>query len=136
MINDKGETVAATVQADGTVIVTNILTNFAIVTGAEVKGLEFDSVQTARLAAFAILAGTARPSAPDAVDPAALQAAHIAVEDALIDLRDMGVGVLGHANGFTVNYKDGSRSDIMRMGTRDGLRIAIAAYLNALPGGA
>lgn len=63
------------------------------------------------------------------INEAALTAAHLAVEDALIDLRDLRVGVLGRANGFVVNERDGTPSGIMRLGTRDGLRIGIRAYL-------
>jgi hypothetical protein len=66
------------------------------------------------------------------IDEAALTAAHLAVEDVLIDMRDSRMGVLGRANGFIVNEKDGTPSSIMRLGTRDGLRIGIEAYLNAL----
>jgi hypothetical protein len=68
---------------------------------------------------------------PAGIDEDALTAAHLAVEDVLIDFRDRRIGVLGRANGFIVNERDGSRSDIMRLGTRDGLRIAITAYLEA-----
>jgi hypothetical protein len=66
------------------------------------------------------------------INEAALTAAHLAVEDVLIDMRDSRMGVLGRANGFIVNEKDGTPSSIMRLGTRDGLRIGIKAYLNAL----
>lgn len=62
----------------------------------------------------------------------ALTAAHLAVEDVLIDFRDHGIGVLGPANGFVVRQRDGKESPIMRLGTRDGLRIGIQAYLKAL----
>lgn len=65
------------------------------------------------------------------LDEDALTAAHLAVEDVLIDLRDRRVGVLGPANGFVVNERDGSPGTFMRLGTRDGLRIAISAYLAA-----
>lgn len=61
----------------------------------------------------------------------ALTAAHIAIEDYLIEMRDARVGVIGRANGFVVNEKDGTPSSIMRVGTRDGLEIAIKAYLKA-----
>lgn len=61
----------------------------------------------------------------------ALTAAHVAVEDVLIEMRDGCIGVLGRANGFVVNDRDGSPNGIMRLGTRDGLRIAIQAYLAA-----
>jgi hypothetical protein len=69
-------------------------------------------------------------TAPD-LDEDALTAAHVAVEDVLIDLRDEGIGTLGCANGFVVNNRDGSPNPIVRLGTRDGLRIAIKAYLAA-----
>lgn len=62
----------------------------------------------------------------------ALTAAHVAVEGVLIEMRDAGIGVLGPANGFVVNYKDGTPSPIVRLGTRDGLRIGIKAYLAAM----
>ena len=61
----------------------------------------------------------------------ALTAAHKAVEDVLVDFRDNGIGVLGPANGFVIKYRDGQLSDVMRLGTRDGLRIGIEAYLRA-----
>jgi len=63
------------------------------------------------------------------INEEALTAAHVAVEDVLIEFRDGGIGVLGCANGFVVNYRDGSPSPVMRLGTREGLRIAIKAYL-------
>jgi len=66
------------------------------------------------------------------VDERALTLAHKAVEDVLIEFRDSGIGVLGRANGFVVRHKDGTDSPIMRLGTRDGLRIGIRAYLEAL----
>lgn len=62
----------------------------------------------------------------------ALTAAHLAVEDMLIELRDARIGVLGKGNGFVVCEKDGTPSSIMRLGTREGLRIAIQAYLEAV----
>lgn len=68
------------------------------------------------------------------IDESALTAAHLAIEDTLVDLRDSRIGVLGRANGFVVNERDGSPSAIMRIGTRDGLRIAIRAYLEAVNG--
>jgi hypothetical protein len=67
------------------------------------------------------------------LDEGALTWAHVAVEDVLIELRDARIGIIGPANGFVVNERDGSPSPIMRLGTRDGLRIAIQAYLQAAP---
>jgi hypothetical protein len=69
---------------------------------------------------------------PPELDEAALTAAHLAVEDVLLDLRDSRIGILGPANGFVVKEFDGTPSPIMRLGTRDGLRIGIRAYLSAL----
>lgn len=68
------------------------------------------------------------------LDEDALTAAHLAVEDVLIELRDGRIGVIGPANGFVVKEYDGSPSPVMRLGTRDGLRIAIGAYLRATGG--
>ena len=70
----------------------------------------------------------------DDLNAAALTAAHVAVEDVLIEMRDGRIGILGPANGFVVKEKDGSPSGIMRLGTRHGLEIGIKAYLAALSG--
>jgi hypothetical protein len=65
----------------------------------------------------------------------ALTAAHLAVENELVDLRDRRMWIGTYRNGFVINERDGEPSSIMRMGTRDGLRIAIKAYLeNVLVG--
>ena len=71
-------------------------------------------------------------SAEVEINEEALTAAHLAVEDVLIDFRDSRMGVLGYANGFVVNERDGEPSPVMRLGTRDGLRIGIKAYLAAI----
>lgn len=71
----------------------------------------------------------------DGIDESALTAAHVAVEDVLIDFRNERISVLGPANGFVVREFDGTPSGIMRLGTRDGLRIAIKAYLSAAQAG-
>lgn len=65
----------------------------------------------------------------------ALTAAHKAVEDALIEFRDMRVSEPFAANGFVVREADGEESSIIRFGTRTGLNIGIKAYLTALDGG-
>jgi len=67
-----------------------------------------------------------------ALDETALTAAHCAVEDVLIELRDARISAMGPANGFVVREADGEMSGVMRMGTRHGLRIAIQAYLAAV----
>lgn len=65
------------------------------------------------------------------IDEDALTAAHLAIEDVLIEMRDAQMFTM-HANGFVVNEPDGRPSSIIRLGTRDGLRIGIRAYLNAI----
>lgn len=71
-------------------------------------------------------------------DPELMRAAHLAIEDHLIMLRDSGM-FLGSsaglpANGFVVREEDGSPSEIIRMGTRPGIEMtlkAIADHLDA-----
>jgi len=65
------------------------------------------------------------------IDEHALTMAHKAIEDVLIECRDGRLSVMGPANGFVVKERDGLPSGIMRLGTRDGLRIAVKAYLAA-----
>lgn len=68
------------------------------------------------------------------LDPAALTMAHLAVEDELIDLRDRRISVMGPRNGFVVMESDGRPfGPMLRMGTREGLQLGIAAYLASLP---
>ena len=66
------------------------------------------------------------------LDQDALTAAHVAVEDELVEMRDSRMSVLGPANGLIIKERNGSWSDVMRMGTRDALRIGITAYLAAV----
>lgn len=66
------------------------------------------------------------------VDAAALEAARLAVEDVLIEFRDERISVLNARNGFVVREYDGTESSLIRLTTRDGLRIGISAYLAAL----
>ena len=56
-----------------------------------------------------------------------ITAAHLAIEDELIDMRDHRIGVLGYANGMVVNERDGSPSSIMRLGTREAIKLALKA---------
>jgi hypothetical protein len=62
----------------------------------------------------------------------ALIAAHKAVEEVLVQFRDQRISVLNARNGFVIREFDGGPSDIIRLRTRDGLRIGIEAYLAAL----
>lgn len=64
-------------------------------------------------------------------DPELMTAVHLAVEDHLIELRDSGMIIGGPsglpANGFAVRNKDGSPSEIIRLGTRLGIQYALNA---------
>lgn len=73
---------------------------------------------------------------PDAValNEEALEAARLAVENELIELRDARIGILNRGNGFVVKEWDGEPSSIMRLSTEQGLRIAIARYLEVAGG--
>lgn len=62
----------------------------------------------------------------------AVEAARLAVEDALVEFRDSGMFILPANNGFVIKNYDGSDSHIIRFGTRTGLEIGIKAYLEAL----
>ena len=65
-------------------------------------------------------------------DPEALTAAHLALEDELIELRDAGLSVMGPANGLVVRYTDGTPSDAIRIPTRDAVRMALTALADHL----
>jgi hypothetical protein len=65
------------------------------------------------------------------IDEAALEVARKHVEDVLIEMRDARMFVIG-GNGFVCREVDGTESSVMRLPTRDGLRIGIRAYLAAL----
>jgi hypothetical protein len=62
------------------------------------------------------------------INEEALTVAHVAVEDLLVDMRDSHMFTLA-ANGLVVNNKDGSLSDIKRLGTRQGLQLGVETYL-------
>lgn len=50
-----------------------------------------------------------------------------AIEEALVDFRDSGISLLGRNNGLVIKYKDGSSSDIIRLGPEDAVRIGLIA---------
>ena len=52
--------------------------------------------------------------------------ARLAIEDELVDWRDMGLFVVRN-NGFSINFADGSPSGIIRFGPEAGVRIALLA---------
>jgi len=67
-----------------------------------------------------------------AIDEEALEVARKHIEDILIEFRDARISIIG-GNGFCVREEDGKPSPMMRLSTREGLRIGIKAYLEATP---
>lgn len=67
------------------------------------------------------------------IDEEALEVARRAVEDTLIEFRDARISVVA-GNGLVVREYDGLPSDVIRLSTRDGLRIGIRAYLTLTTG--
>lgn len=65
-------------------------------------------------------------------DPKMLQAAHIKLEDQLIDMRDSQMSVFPAANGMVVREKDGSPSDVIRIPTAMAVQIALEAIADKL----
>ena len=67
-----------------------------------------------------------------AEDPKALYAAHIALEDELVMMRDSRMWLGMPANGLVIRERDGSESDIIRIGTREAVRRALVAIADFL----
>lgn len=59
-----------------------------------------------------------------------------AIEDTLIDFRDERISIMGRGNGFVVREADGTDSSIIRIGTPEGLMLALRAMADALDAGA
>lgn len=68
------------------------------------------------------------------LDEEALTAAHLAVENVLVDFRDRRISSFTARNGLVIREYDGTVSDVIRLGTREGLEIGIRAYLRAIGG--
>lgn len=62
----------------------------------------------------------------------ALEIGRRAVEDELVELRDARIGQLRN-NGLVIKERDGSPSDIIRLGPEDALRIGLRAMLTSAP---
>ena len=65
-------------------------------------------------------------------NPALLEIGRKAVEDVLIDSRDSRISQFLRGNGLVIREKDGTPSDIIRIGTEDALRIGIQAIAKSL----
>ena len=63
--------------------------------------------------------------------PEVIEVGRQAVEDFLIDLRDSHISTIC-GNGFVVREPDGSPSEVIRLRTDTGLRIALEAMLKAV----
>jgi hypothetical protein len=61
-----------------------------------------------------------------AENPELLEIGRTAVEDALVELRDHRLSV-AYGNGLVIRERDGSPSDVIRLGTADALKIALKA---------
>lgn len=67
-----------------------------------------------------------------AEDGEALSAARVKLEDLLIEMRDDRVSVMNRGNGLVVREKDGKESSMIRIGTRDAVRIGLLAIADEL----
>lgn len=61
--------------------------------------------------------------------PELCEIARKAVEDALIELRDMRVSMLNRCNGLVIREYDGTESKVIRLGMEDAIRIGLEAIL-------
>lgn len=66
-----------------------------------------------------------------AEDPEVLKALHLHVEDELIEWRDSGRFMMT-ANGLVVRDRDGSSSDVIRIGTRMAITMILRAAADRL----
>lgn len=69
-----------------------------------------------------------------AINDVLLEEGRKAIEDSLVELRDLRVGVLRN-NGLVIKEKDGEHSSIIRMGPEDALRIGLSAIVKYLEKG-
>lgn len=60
-----------------------------------------------------------------------LEIARVAIEDALVELRDSRISALRN-NGLVIRERDGKDSDIIRMGSEDALKIGLRAIAEHL----
>jgi hypothetical protein len=75
------------------------------------------------------------PSANDDLDQEGIMAAHIVLQEQLIELRDSRISCISVGNGLVVREKDGSPSGIIRIPTRNAIELAVKTYFNHLKAG-
>lgn len=99
---------------------------------ADQDAADVDLTQAERAAAHYLAIALRRM----ADDPLTLTAAHLALENILVDMRDSGISIMnmngGPANGLVIRYRDGTPSDIIRLGTRDAVRLTLEAVADDL----
>lgn len=71
-----------------------------------------------------------------ASNPVLLEVGRKAVEDTLVDLRDERLSLLFRNNGLIIKERDGSKSDIIRMGPEDAIRVGMLAIVEHIKKGA
>ena len=64
----------------------------------------------------------------------AMRAARQAVENAMLDLRDSRISLLGCGHGMVARERDGKESFVIRMATRDVLHVALTAMAKQIGG--
>lgn len=60
-----------------------------------------------------------------AQDPDKLFAVHLKIEDMLIEMRDSGLQLGIHANGLAVKDRDGTMNGVIRLGTREAIKLVL-----------
>jgi hypothetical protein len=65
-------------------------------------------------------------------DPALIEAGRLEVEDTLVEFRDSAMWEGFHNNGLTIKNRDGSPSEIIRMGPAMGIGIALRGIIKKL----
>lgn len=69
-----------------------------------------------------------------AKDEGLLEVGRKAIEDSLVELRDLRISVLRN-NGLVIKERDGQNSSVIRMGPEDALRIGLSAIVKYLEKG-
>lgn len=64
--------------------------------------------------------------------PELLEVGRRSIEDTLVDFRNNRISILGRGNGLVIREYDGKSSDIIRLGTKEALRIGLQAIIKHL----
>jgi hypothetical protein len=65
-------------------------------------------------------------------NPVLLEVGRRAIEDTLVSFRDARISVLNRNNGLVIRERNGTASDIIRLGPEDALRIGLKAIIKFL----